>query len=71
MLVLSYGYTRPDANVENEISILRALFGTCDVMVLRLISCLELNEESLDDMVAVHVHHQVKWSLFQKADHLS
>lgn len=45
-----------DAGVEDEVGVLGGLSGTGDVLVLRPVGSLELDQEGLDDVIAMHVH---------------
>jgi hypothetical protein len=47
------------ASIENEIGVFASLFGSSDVFVLWPVSSFELNQKSLDNMVAVHIHNQL------------
>ena len=51
--------TLADASIKDEISILTRLLRASDVCKLRLVSCLELDKESLDNVVTMHVHDEI------------
>lgn len=64
MLVHTNGYTVRNAGIEDKVGVLGGLLGSCDVLVLRSVGCLELDQESLDDMIAVHVANQINNIIF-------